>query len=91
MLAVSSPVWLGWVGSFLVKTDEPFHADMVVVLAGDWAGHRILKGGELVEQGYAPQVLVSGPIRLLRTIRGQPGHSVCRGARVPAGLFHRLS
>ena len=60
-LAVSSPVWLGWVGSFLVKTDEPFHADMVVVLAGDWAGHRILKGGELVKLGYAPKALVSGP------------------------------
>jgi uncharacterized SAM-binding protein YcdF (DUF218 family) len=62
VLAVSSPLWLGWVGSFLVKSEAPFHADMVVVLAGDWAGHRILKGGELVKQGYAPQALVSGPM-----------------------------
>ena len=62
VLAISSPVWLGWVGALLVKTNEPFHADMIVVLAGDGMGHRILKGGELVEQGYAPQVLVSGPL-----------------------------
>ena len=62
MLAVSSPVWLGWIGSFLVESEAPFRADMIVVLAGDWAGHRILKGGELVRQGYAPQALVSGPM-----------------------------
>jgi uncharacterized SAM-binding protein YcdF (DUF218 family) len=61
VLAVSYPIWLGWVGGFLVKSEEPFHADMIVVLAGDGMGHRILKGGELVEQGYAPRVLVSGP------------------------------
>ncbi len=61
VLAVSYPVWLGWVGAFLVKSEAPFRADMIVVLAGDGMGHRILKGGELVEQGYAPRVLVSGP------------------------------
>jgi uncharacterized SAM-binding protein YcdF (DUF218 family) len=31
------------------------------VLAGDASGHRILKGAELVRQGYAPRVVVSGP------------------------------
>jgi len=30
------------------------------VLAGDTFGHRILKGAELVRQGYAPRVFVSG-------------------------------
>jgi len=62
LLAVSAPVWLGWVGGFLVKSEAPFTADIVVVLAGDWSGHRILKGAQLVEQGYAPKVLVSGPM-----------------------------
>lgn len=37
------------------------HADMIVVLAGDPYGLRILKAAELVKQGYAPKVLVSGP------------------------------
>jgi uncharacterized SAM-binding protein YcdF (DUF218 family) len=36
-------------------------ADAVFVLAGDANGHRILKGAELVRQGYAPRVIVSGP------------------------------
>jgi uncharacterized SAM-binding protein YcdF (DUF218 family) len=61
LVAVSYPIWLGWVGGFLVKAEAPFRADMIVVLAGDGMGHRILKGGELVEQGFAPRVLVSGP------------------------------
>lgn len=34
---------------------------MIVVLAGDAGGLRILKAGELVKQGYASKVLVSGP------------------------------
>jgi uncharacterized SAM-binding protein YcdF (DUF218 family) len=61
VLAVSYPVWLGWMGAYLVKAEEPFQADMIVVLAGDWGGHRIEKAGELAKNGYAPRVLVSGP------------------------------
>lgn len=34
---------------------------MIVVLAGDFFGNRILKGAELVREGFAPKVLVSGP------------------------------
>ena len=48
-------------GEFLVRGEEPFHADIVVVLAGDENGLRILKAAELVKNGYAPHVLVSGP------------------------------
>lgn len=50
-----------WIGEALVKTDAPAHADMIVVLAGDGWGYRILKAAELGKQGYAPKVLVSGP------------------------------
>jgi uncharacterized SAM-binding protein YcdF (DUF218 family) len=31
------------------------------VLAGDASGNRILKGAELVREGFAPKVVVSGP------------------------------
>lgn len=54
-------VWLGWMGSLLVDAEVPSHADVIVTLAGDPAGHRILRAAELVKQGYAPKVLVSGP------------------------------
>lgn len=48
-------------GTYLVKQDQPKPADIAIVLAGDGYGNRILKGGELVRQGYVPKVLVSGP------------------------------
>ena len=52
---------MGWLGEFLVHTETPSHADVIVVLAGDPSGHRILRAAELVKQGYASKVLVSGP------------------------------
>src|ERR1039458_2414649 len=52
---------LAALGSFLVKAGPPQKADIVVVLAGDGFGNRILKAAELVKQGWAPKVLVSGP------------------------------
>lgn len=48
-------------GTVLVDAREPSKADAVVVLAGDWWGLRVLKGGELVQSGYAPFAFVSGP------------------------------
>jgi uncharacterized SAM-binding protein YcdF (DUF218 family) len=46
---------------FLSSAGPPHKADAVVVLAGDWSGKRILEGAELVKEGYAPRVFVSGP------------------------------
>jgi len=52
---------LGALGAYLVRTDPPRKADAVLVLAGDGWGHRILTAAQLVRDGYAPKVLVSGP------------------------------
>jgi uncharacterized SAM-binding protein YcdF (DUF218 family) len=52
---------MGALGSFLVSASAPQPADIVVVLAGDSYGNRILKGAEIVRAGYAPKVLVDGP------------------------------
>lgn len=54
-------VWLTEIGSFLVRTDPLQPAEIVVVLAGDGFGRRIMKAVELVRQGYAPRILVDGP------------------------------
>jgi uncharacterized SAM-binding protein YcdF (DUF218 family) len=54
-------VWLAALGSALIHDDGPGKADIAVVLAGDNWGHRMVKGAELVKQGYVPHVLVSGP------------------------------
>jgi uncharacterized SAM-binding protein YcdF (DUF218 family) len=48
-------------GDFLVKPQEPFRADMIVVLGGDDRGNRILKAAELIKAGLAPKILVSAP------------------------------
>jgi uncharacterized SAM-binding protein YcdF (DUF218 family) len=54
-------VWLGALGSALVRDEGAGKAEIAVVLAGDSWGYRLTKGAELVRQGYVPLVLVSGP------------------------------
>ena len=54
-------LWLPWLGYALVHDDGPAKADIAVVLAGDYLGHRIEKGAELVREGYVPAALISGP------------------------------
>lgn len=62
LAAATHSIWFRWMGGYLVKTDPPAKADAVLVLAGDLNGDRVAKGAELVKQGYAPVVLVSGPM-----------------------------
>jgi uncharacterized SAM-binding protein YcdF (DUF218 family) len=63
VILLHAPI-LGALGGFLVKAEPPQKADIVLVLAGDSFGLRILKAAELVRDGYAPKVLVSGPAGL---------------------------
>ena len=58
---VTHALWLGALGAYLIRADQPAHADYAVVLAGDARGHRIIKGAELVRQGYVRKALISGP------------------------------
>ena len=61
LAAVTHAWWLAALGRLLVRDDGPAHADIAVVLAGDYYGNRILRAAELVKQGYVPHALVSGP------------------------------
>lgn len=61
LLLMTHSTWMGWMGGLLVHAETPSRADVIVVLAGDPHGNRILRGAELVKRGYAPKVLVSGP------------------------------
>ncbi len=60
LLILTYRFWLAALGGYLVKDDGPAHADMIIVLGGDRWGERVLTAGELVRQGYAAHVLVSG-------------------------------
>lgn len=64
LLIATHSVWLAALGGYLVDADAPAPADLIIVLAGDLEGNRIVTGGNLVRQGFAPKVLVSGPDRL---------------------------
>ena len=48
-------------GRFLIKAGPPQKADIIVVLAGDGFGHRILTAADLIKEGYAAKALISGP------------------------------
>jgi uncharacterized SAM-binding protein YcdF (DUF218 family) len=61
LLFLTRSWWLAGLGYALVHDEGPAKADIAVVLAGDAYGHRIVKGGELVRDGYVPAVLVDGP------------------------------
>lgn len=60
--AAASPFWLPALGHLLVNAGPPRKADLILVLAGDWRGNRVLKGGELVRDGFAPLAVVSSPM-----------------------------
>jgi len=52
------------VGEFLVVSQTPESADIIVVLAGDIRGERILRAVELVKGGYAPRILVDSAMEM---------------------------
>jgi uncharacterized SAM-binding protein YcdF (DUF218 family) len=60
LVVATSHYWLAAVGGYLVRAGSPAPADMIVVLAGDFSGNRILKAADVARQGFAPHVLVSG-------------------------------
>jgi uncharacterized SAM-binding protein YcdF (DUF218 family) len=51
---------LSFLGRYLIYSQPPRRADIILVLAGDFWGPRVLKAAELAKQGYAPLVLISG-------------------------------
>ncbi len=53
--------WLGALGGYLIHAEAPVPADVIVVLAGDFLGNRILTAADLVQRGLARKALVSGP------------------------------
>ena len=48
-------------GNFLVCSDRPQSADLILVIGGDFYGPRVLKAADLAVKGYAPLVLITGP------------------------------
>jgi uncharacterized SAM-binding protein YcdF (DUF218 family) len=51
---------LNGLGAWLITSNSPQHADLILVLGGDFYGPRVLKAADLAVAGYAPLVLISG-------------------------------
>lgn len=65
-LAVCGLVYLGRepilfaMGDVLVYHEQPVHGDAVLVIGGDYSGTRVLKAAQMVKDGWAPLLLISG-------------------------------
>jgi uncharacterized SAM-binding protein YcdF (DUF218 family) len=59
-LAIQWQAVLNFLGAYLISSEQPRSADLILVLAGDFWGPRVVKGADLAVQGYAPLALMSG-------------------------------
>ena len=89
-LLFTSGLWLRWLGSYLIYTQPPCKADLIVVLAGDYSGHRVLKAGELLRQGWAPEVLLSGAGYFYGVNEGDLAVKYAGRSGFPASAFRSL-
>ena len=64
IIAATHSIWLPELGYCLVSDEPPEKADLIIMLAGDSVGNRVLRAAELVRQGYAPKALLSSPMEL---------------------------
>lgn len=59
--AIFYPLTLTALAKFLIFSERPAPADLIVILGGDFWGPRALAGAKLGAEGYAKHVLISGP------------------------------
>src|SRR5260370_2874006 len=59
---IAYPLTLTWLAKFLLLSQRPEQADLILILGGDFYGPRALLGAELGKLGYAPKVLISGAL-----------------------------
>ena len=90
LLLATQNIWLRWMGEYLTYTEAPCKADVIVVLAGDAWGYRVLKAGELARAGWAPLVLVSGAGTYYGLNEGEIAIQYAVQKGYPAGDFCNL-
>ena len=76
-------------GKALIEDDGPRKAEAIVVFGGDDDGARILKAAELVQAGFAPYAIVSGPPSLLES-ESDRNIEYARREGYPVSLFRSV-
>ncbi len=65
-MVAGAVLWFGYepllraMGQYLVLAEPPSKADLIIVLGGDLSGTRAMKGCQLLKQGYAGELWLSG-------------------------------
>lgn len=59
-VALVHPYFLQYLADRLAARDKLAKADLILVLAGDSNGERVVEGVRLYRRGYAPRILMSG-------------------------------
>jgi uncharacterized SAM-binding protein YcdF (DUF218 family) len=79
--------WLRAIGASLIESADPRRSDAILVLAGDFRGNRILKACELARHGFAPTILVSGPMDLYGVNEADLAVAYATARGCPASMF----
>jgi len=90
LLAATHDALLSWLGNSLILNQQPCKADIIVVLAGDFWGNRVLKAAELERDGWAPKVLVSGAGSIYGINEGELAIQVAVRAAYPKEGFQNF-
>ena len=72
-----------FLGNYLVCNPPPQHADLILVLGGNFYGPRVFKGADLAAQGYAPVALLAERSAVRWPSARRDGHRIS----LAAGLF----
>lgn len=73
LLYGTHPLYLTWIGHFLVVSDPLTKADAIVVLDGDSSrDERLLHAIKLWREGYAPQIVLSAKLAEWQTYEDYP-------------------
>ena len=59
-LALEWRTAFAYLGNYLIDSQPPRPSDLILVLAGDFYGLRVIKGADLAVRGFAPTLLISG-------------------------------
>ncbi len=90
-MGLTRHVWLTGLGQFLVRMDAPARADVIVVLAGDRDGYRVLTAANLVRLGLAPRALVSSGETIYGVYESELAIRFAVGRGYPAEYFEPVN
>lgn len=86
LVVLTYPIMLRQLGRFLVEEQGPFRADAALALGGDYTCGRIVKAGELVQQGWVPKAIASGGMQMF----GRQEPDLAISCAVQKGLSNEL-